>query len=212
MKGHAMSRPACAAAVVLLLFAAIAPMSIASGEDRVLHRFERRQLTNTYYSEGAGAGDIDGDGVTDIVYGPYWFAGPQFQEKHEIYPARPQPTERYADNFFSWVYDFNSDGASDVFVVGFPGTPAYVYENPTKDHLDRPWKKHQVLDAVSNESPHFTDLVGDERPEVVCTQNGFFGYAAIDWTGRNRLKLGPSTPCRRRSLPSPSGTPWAWEM
>jgi hypothetical protein len=84
--------------------------AISAADDLTLHAFKRQQLTNVYFSEGASAGDIDGDGHTDVVYGPYWFQGPNFTEKHEIYPAKPQPRERYADNFFSWVYDFNRDG------------------------------------------------------------------------------------------------------
>ena len=44
----------------------------------------------------------------------------------------------------------------------------------------KPWPKHQVLDSVGNESPQFTNIVGDERPELVCTHDGFFGYATID--------------------------------
>ena len=99
-------------------------------DEFVLHTFQRLQLTDDYFSEGANAGDIDGDGKLDIVSGPYWYRGPEFRERHEIYAAVPQNRRAYADNFFSWVYDFNSDGAKDVFVVGFPGTPAYVYENP----------------------------------------------------------------------------------
>src|SRR4029079_7666995 len=100
--------------------------------------------------------------------------------KREIYPARPQPREKYADHFFAWVYDFNGDGWNDVLTAGFPGTPAYVYENPRAEGHDRVWPKHQVLDSVSNESPHFTHIVGDERPELVCTHEGFFGYATFD--------------------------------
>jgi hypothetical protein len=133
-----------------------------------------------YYSEGVGAGDLNRDGHPDVVYGPYWFAGPSFTEKHEIYPPKPQPRERYADNFFSWIYDFNADGWNDVFVVGFPGTPAFVYENPHSEGHQKHWPKHQVINAVANESPHFTNLVGDARPELICTREGFFGYATID--------------------------------
>lgn len=157
-------------------------LQVRSGaDDHVLHTFDSRQLTDVYYSEGAGAGDINGDGHADVVCGPFWFAGPAFSEKHEIYTAVPQPMERYADNFFSWVYDFNGDGWNDVFVVGFPGTPAYVYENPQGVGLDELWTKHEVFDWVSNESPWFTDIVGDERPELVCTRDGHFGYVSIDW-------------------------------
>jgi putative membrane-bound dehydrogenase-like protein len=148
--------------------------------DHQLDTFQRQQLTDVYYSEGVNIGDINNDGVVDIVHGPYWFAGPSYEAKHEIYPAQAQNRQAYADNFFSWVYDFNSDGWNDVFVVGFPGTPAFVYENPQQGEFDSHWNKHQVFDWVSNESPQFTNIVGDERPELVCTRDGYFGYATID--------------------------------
>src|SRR6185503_8050345 len=94
--------------------------------------------------------------------------------------AKAQPREGYANNFFSWVYDFNGDGWNDVLTAGFPGTPAYVYENPTDKGFDMPWPKHQVFDQVSNESPHFTNIVGSEQPELVCTHDGDWGYATFD--------------------------------
>lgn len=146
--------------------------------DRELHAFERIRLTETYYSEGANAGDVNHDGIVDAIYGPHWYAGPDFATAHEIYPPKPQPTAFYADNFFNWVYDFNGDGWKDVFVVGFPAKPAYVYENPKG--AGGYWPKHEVFDAVANESPHFVNVVGDDQPELVCTNAGRFGFATFD--------------------------------
>ena len=146
-----------------------------------LHRFKVVPLSDVYYSEGANFGDVDGDKVVDAVYGPFWFKGPDFDEKHAIYPPKAQPRERYADHFFCWLYDFNGDGRNDVLAVGFPGTPGYVYENPGKDGFDKPWPRHEVIDSVCNESPQLLDLVGDNRPELVSTHDGYFGYATIDW-------------------------------
>ena len=165
--------------VVLVIFCG--SLDQATGDEFHVDTFQRIQLTDVYYSEGANIGDINQDGTMDVVHGPYWFAGPDYKRRFEIYPPRAQPRERYADNFFSWVYDFNQDDQPDIFVVGFPGTPAYVYQNPGKQGFAKHWKKHQVFDWVSNESPHLINLVGDKRPELVCTRDGYFGYATIDW-------------------------------
>jgi hypothetical protein len=162
----------------LLSLISIGVTGASQAADRQIHSFERIQLTDTYYSEGANAGDINGDGKLDAVYGPHWYAGPDFRTAHEISPPKPQNTNAYSDTFFSWVYDFSGDGAPDVLTVGFPGKPAFVYKNPkgAAGH----WPKHQVFDSVSNESPHFTNLVGDDQPELICTNAGRFGFATFD--------------------------------
>ncbi len=151
-----------------------------------LDTFARRQLTETYYSEGAAVGDLNGDGRADVVYGPLWYEGPDFARAHEIYPVQAQPRQAYADHFFAWIHDFDRDGRNEILTAGFPGTPAYVYVNPGPARAAAAaaqpshWEKRQVFDWVSNESPQFTDIVGDAQPELVCTRDGRFGYAAFD--------------------------------
>ena len=165
--------------VLATFLCVLTPWVALHAEQPKLHKFQRQQLTKTYFSEGANAGDVNRDGVADVVYGPYWFAGPEFKQRREIYEPVPQDTSRYANNFFSWVYDFNGDGWQDVLTAGFPGTPAYVYENP-QGKFDDHWKKHQVFDWVSNESPQLVNLLGDDRPELICTRDGFFGFVTIN--------------------------------
>ncbi|MEZ6102426.1 MAG: c-type cytochrome [Pirellulaceae bacterium] len=167
------------AMVAILLGPSVLPSRAA--EQLRLHSFERKQLSDVYYAEGAAFGDLDGDGTSDAVSGPFWYRGPDFTESKALYPPKAQPREGYADNFFSWVTDFNGDGRNDVLVVGFPGTPAYVYQNPGPAGWDQPWPKHQVMDWVSNESPQFVQLIGDERPEMVCSRDGQFGYYSPTW-------------------------------
>jgi putative membrane-bound dehydrogenase-like protein len=169
---------------VFILAVVLCFASAIQAAESLLHSFQRLTLSTEYYCEGAGFGDVSHDGKPDIVSGPYWYAGPEFKTKHEIYPPKPQNRNRYADNFFWFIYDFNGDGWNDLFRVGFPGTPGYVYVNPrgAKGH----WARHQVFDWVSNESPTLANLVGDKRPELVCTKRGQFGYVTVDW--ENPLK------------------------
>jgi hypothetical protein len=47
-----------------------------------LTTFEKVQLTDKFWSEAAAIGDINRDGKVDIVAGPYWYAGPDFKERH----------------------------------------------------------------------------------------------------------------------------------
>ncbi|MGY8654496.1 MAG: FG-GAP repeat domain-containing protein [Verrucomicrobiia bacterium] len=146
----------------------------------VFHSFNRIELSDEYYAEGANFGDFNKDGKLDVVAGPFWYAGPTFKEKHEIYEPVVEDRNRYSyGSFFSFVYDLNGDGWLDVLGNGLPGRPAHYYENPGEKGGH--WKKHTVFDWVSNESPTFTQLVGDDRPELVCTRQGVFGYVEVNW-------------------------------
>lgn len=162
---------------LICLLASTFPLA---AQDFQIHKFERQQLTDEYYSEGASFGDINQDGKPDVVHGPYWWEGPDFANRHEIYPPKPQNRKGYADNFFSWIYDFNGDGKNDVLTAGLPGTPGFLYENPGREKQNQHWVKHRVFDSVGNESPQFINFVGDERPELVCAKDGAFGYLTFD--------------------------------
>ena len=170
-----MARTMLIRALLIVLPAAAVPLP-TDAEDFRLHSFGRQQLSDFYYSEGISTGDLNNDEKTDVIYGPHWYAGPDFMLKNEIYPAVPQNRDRYADNFFNWVYDFDGDGWNDILVAGFPGTPGFVYRNPGRDGLTGLWEKKQVADSVSNEAPQFTDITGDKVPELVCTREGHYGF------------------------------------
>ena len=47
------------------------------------------QLSDTFHAEGAAFGDLNHDGIADVVAGPFWYAGPDFRERHEIYADAP---------------------------------------------------------------------------------------------------------------------------
>jgi hypothetical protein len=104
----------------------------------------------------------------------------------------------YSDNFFAFSYDFNKDGWDDILVYGFPGQDATWYENPKgkkNDDGTEHWAPHKVFDVVDNESPHWADLTGDGKPEIICNSGGYFGYVTPDWSDATKpWKFHPISP------------------
>jgi len=171
----------------------------------ILHTFKKIQLTDKFWAEGANFGDFNHDGKIDVVSGPYWYEGPDFKKRHEFYPAnatfkhkKNDGTEEvipgfegglgtinaYSDNFFAFTYDFNQDGWPDILVYGFPGKDASWYENPKG--REGHWQRHIIFNVVDNESPGFTDITGDGKPEIICCSGGYIGYVEADWKSPDR--------------------------
>ncbi len=191
------------------------PAGVVAGP--TLESFQRIQLSDQFWCEGANFGDLNNDGKNDIISGPWWWEGPDFRKRHEYYPAAttfvlnlgPQTTvtvpgfegalgskNTYSDNFFAWAVDFNGDGWKDILVIGFPGKDTSWFENPRGG--DGHWARHVVFDETDNESPTFTDLSGDGKPELVCITHGRYGYAEPDWAHPARpWQFHPLSPDRK---------------
>ncbi len=56
-------------ASIAALCLAISAAGLSAPADE-LHTFKRVQLSDQFWSEGANAGDLDNDGVKDIISGP----------------------------------------------------------------------------------------------------------------------------------------------
>ena len=80
MKTHAVVLPAG------LLVLAISFAKVPS-----VPAWKKHVLTKDFITEGLAAGDIDGDGVMDLVAGHLWFKGPDFKEvtRFKMGAARP---------------------------------------------------------------------------------------------------------------------------
>lgn len=185
---------------LLVLHLVLGAVTIAEAADPVLHTFHRQQLSDQFWCEGASFADFNRDGVNDIVSGPWWYEGPAFTQRHEIYAPTATfefaigPLTRltvpgfegalgvknaYSDNFFAFPRDFDADGWTDVLIIGFPGKQTAWFRNPGT--AGGHWARHVVFEQTDNESPTFADLDGDGRPELVCITQGAYGYAAPDW-------------------------------
>jgi hypothetical protein len=162
----------------LLTFAAAVAVFAPCFAAEQVPSYKKLTLSDKFYCEGAYFGDFNRDGKMDVVAGPFWFEGPDFQKRREIRPAKDYDPKNYSDNFLTFTADFNADGWTDVFFVPFPGTAGYWYENPAGK--DGHWKQHLAYQDVGNESPMWGDLNGDGRPELVFNNTGFLGYATYD--------------------------------
>ena len=161
-------------AIALALLAA-APALGAGAEST----FKKIKLTDDFYSEGAHAADFNKDGKLDMVAGPFWYEGPDFQKKHVIYEGKPIDPKGYSANFLCFTHDFNNDSWPDVLVIGFPGQAAIWYENP-QGKTDSPWAKYTAFPVVDNESPDLDDLTGDGKKELIFHTGGQLGWAEPD--------------------------------
>lgn len=197
-----MKQSASATGTLVCALFGLGILAASAGE---LHTFKRIQLSDQFWCEGANFGDLNRDGHNDLVAGPWWWEGPDFTKRREYYPAKttfnlklgPMTTVKvpgfegglgvnntYSDNFFVWVLDFNRDEWNDILVVGFPGKETVWFENPKG--AEGPWKRHVVFGQTDNESPTFTDLTGDGKPELVCITKGRYGYASPDWSDASK--------------------------
>lgn len=151
---------------------------ISRPSDRTMPTFERTQLSDVFHAEGGAVGDLNGDGTPDIVAGPYWYQGPDYEHRHAFTAPTPFDPLDYSDSFIAHVHDFDGDGWNDILVIGFPGEEAFWYENPRG--AGGYWARHLAFPIVDNESAAILDFTGDGRPEMILQTGGYLGYATYD--------------------------------
>nr|WP_235908633.1 VCBS repeat-containing protein [Roseiconus nitratireducens] len=119
-------------------------------------------------NEGITAGDVDGDGQTDLVAGRQWFRGGDWAAR----PLRNiDDWNGYVESNGDYLFDVNADGLPDVVAGSFLPTEVHWYENPGPEalRLGKQWPKHLLKDTrkSQNEGQLFEDLDGDGRPEWI---------------------------------------------
>lgn len=147
-----------------------------------------RLLSDVFYAEGVAVGDLNRDGHDEVVAGPFYYLGPDFNLARELYPPSiinllgPGERGNYSNCYLSYVHDFTGDGWPDVLMImGFgprPSFSAHLFINPRGEA--RHWDNYNVAPVVDSETTQFVDIDGDGKPELIFAQNDVVGYAKPD--------------------------------
>ena len=108
------------------------------GGGRRAVQFAKRQLIVNPY-ESTAVADLNKDGHLDIVYGAYWFAGPDFVPR----TFRPNHlAAEYIRANSDHVYDVDGDGWPDIIAGGWNEDGIYWYKNPGNSAKEKgaPWE------------------------------------------------------------------------
>ena len=98
-KNKMINKPLLLSTILLSLIAGPLP----ADETYEVRTFKKIVLTKTFYAEGSGYGDFNKDGKMDAVYGPHWYEGPDFKNKHALYPVKAFEPKGYSNNFITMV-------------------------------------------------------------------------------------------------------------
>jgi len=112
--------------------------------------------------ESAGAWDVDGDGVMDIVSGVFWYKGPDFRRRYSI--ADVKRNGEYWEDFSTIPLDIAGHGRMDIVTGGYGGDFRWIEcpEDPKK-----PWTIHRFPEIGNVETTRAVDLDGDGQLEIV---------------------------------------------
>jgi hypothetical protein len=145
--------------------------------EKVSSNFRMQRLDEFYYSWGVAVADLNHDGHLDVIAGPYYYRGPDFTERREIYLAESfNPSNQYAPNMVTHAYDFHGNGWPDILATEFRAMVLYV--NPQGEN--RRWTRYPVVPEISSEITVLEDIDADGKPELVYVDQNTVMYAKYD--------------------------------
>jgi HEAT repeat protein len=137
--------------------------------------FRRIQVDGAFRSEGVAVADFNRDGRLDIATGNVLYLGPDWKPQPMLGEAKEYKPENYSDEFLCFADDLDSDGWTDLVVVGFPGAMTRWLRNPAR--RGGAWKEFLAIEKTGNESPDWVDVDKDGRKELVFVSENGMAFA-----------------------------------
>jgi len=138
------------------------------------------------YTHGIGFGDIDGDGIKDLVLKNGWFKAPtdRKQANWEFHPGKIS-----ADCSQMYIVDLNGDGLNDILSASAHDYGIWWHEQVKDANGDISWKEHEISRAFSEtHAVEFKDINGDGNKDFV-TGKRFFAHNGGDPGGMEAAVL-----------------------
>ena len=128
-------------------------------------RWLSHEVSPQSYGHGIGAGDVNGDGRTDIISPKGWFEAPN-DPRNEQWIFHPE-FELGATGFI-YALDVNGDKLPDLLTSAAHDYGIFWYEQGKNATGERIWIKHVIDDSWSqSHALTLADLTGDGRPEII---------------------------------------------
>jgi len=140
---------------------------IRPGKDGQAPRFEPHRLGGPGYGHGLGAGDVNGDGRTDLLVNKGWYEQPAAGAWSGPWPFHGDFD--FAHTSLPWlVLDLNGDGRNDLVIGHGHDYGLAWYEQGEPKEGKTTWIRHEIDRSFSQvHSLTWTDLDGDGRGEIL---------------------------------------------